>query len=350
MIKGWSFAKIITLPIPDAALTDFPVCVKIVADTDIGGGCLASGYDIRFTAADSITLLPYERESFAVASGEATGIFWVKTNVATAGTSVWVYYGNLSATDVSDPENVWDTNFKAVYHMNDATTSTILDSTANDNDGAKKAANEPIEANAKIWKGQDFAGDDDYIDCGATADCNFSKTDPFSVELWVFPDTSVGGRQFVSRVNSGDTGGWSFVYNDGLLAIVLVDNLGTSYLIYKAIDLTDGWHLVGETFSGNGNTSGLKLYIDGAEVVPDAVIGGAIAGEITVAISLFLGRWAQAGNFYYDGLMDEVRISSLDRSAEWIAYEYANMNPADGGLTWGAEKNVKSAVHSFFES
>jgi intein/homing endonuclease len=34
--------------------------------------------------------------------------------------------------------NVWDTNFKAVYHMADTTTSTILDSTSNNNDGTKK--------------------------------------------------------------------------------------------------------------------------------------------------------------------------------------------------------------------
>ena len=101
-LEDWSFRKRIDLPTPDDDLTDFPVEVPIVADADIGAECLGTGYDIRFTAADGTTLLPYERESFAVAGGEATGIFWVKSDVATTGTYIWLYYGNAAAGDVSE--------------------------------------------------------------------------------------------------------------------------------------------------------------------------------------------------------------------------------------------------------
>jgi hypothetical protein len=71
-------------------------------------------------------------------------------------------------------------------------------------------------------------------------------------------------------------------------------------------------------------------------------LGGAPDSEqnVTTAMvnannTLYLGSYGP----YIDGLMDEVRISSVARSAAWIAYEYANMNPADGGLTWGAEES-----------
>ena len=86
---AWSSRKLFALPIPASDLTDFPVEVPIVADADIGGECLASGFDIRFTAEDGVTLLSYERESFAVAGGAATGVFWVKSNVSAAGPSVF---------------------------------------------------------------------------------------------------------------------------------------------------------------------------------------------------------------------------------------------------------------------
>jgi hypothetical protein len=339
MIKGWSFAKIITLPIPDAALTDFPVCVKIVADTDIGGGCLASGYDIRFTAADSITLLPYERESFAVASGEATGIFWVKSDVAMAGTSVWVYYGNLSATDVSDPENAWDTNFKAVYHMNDATTSTILDSTGNDNDGAKTGANEPIEAAGKIAKGQDFVPTNDAIDCGISTSLKIQSE--LMVECWL---SGAAPNNFAGIITRGNTDVWEFglygpAWGDKTFQFTIggvdksiafpdfvYDAWGHAVAIFKAADDTIDWYFNGELV---GQTTGVTA------VIPDS--------ENHLRIG------TRDGWYSFDGLLDEVRISSVARTAAWIAYEYANMNPADGGLTWGAEKNVKSAIHMLFE-
>ena len=51
-----------------------------------------------------------------------------------------------------------------------------------------------------------------------------------------------------------------------------------------------------------------------------------------------------AATFPLDGLIDEVRFSTIVRSAEWIAYEYANMNLADGGLTWGAEESLFSEI------
>ena len=89
MIKGWSFAKIITLPIPTADLVDFPVKIPIVAGSPasvaIGAHCRADGFDLRFTALDGTTLLSYERESFAVVAGEASGIFWGKSDPAMAG-------------------------------------------------------------------------------------------------------------------------------------------------------------------------------------------------------------------------------------------------------------------------
>jgi hypothetical protein len=112
-LAGWPRRQLIALPIPTANLTDFPEKVPIVtgspASIAIGAHCLANGYDIRFTAIDGVTLLPYERESFAVVAGEATGIFWVKSDVAMAGTHIWCYYGNAAAADVS--EVVRDTEY-----------------------------------------------------------------------------------------------------------------------------------------------------------------------------------------------------------------------------------------------
>jgi hypothetical protein len=346
MIKGWSFAKIITLPIPDANLTDFPVEVPIVADADIGAECLATGYDIRFTAADSITLLPYERESFAVASGEATGIFWVKTDVATAGTYLWLYYGNSAAADGADPENVWDMYFKAVYHMNDVTTSTILDSTANDNDGAKEAANEPIEAAGKIGKGQDFDGGNDVIT--TTLDPSTELGQEFTIETWLYTE---GQANYNGILGGHNTSGILFRYQDGTYNFGYGGN-GAGYFEEKSLGALAAatWAHVAVTVlgaAGGAGTGYIKIYKNGAPLA-SRTTDCTVFHETGFAIGR--DHVEDGYNRHFNGLQDEVRASSVARSADWIAYEYANMNPADGGLTWGAEKNVKSAVHSFFES
>jgi hypothetical protein len=338
MIKGWSFAKIITLPIPDAALTDFPVCVKIVADTDIGGGCLASGYDIRFTAADSITLLPYERESFAVASGEATGIFWVKSDVATAGTYLWLYYGNSAAADGADPENVWDTDFKAVYHMNDATTSTILDSTANDNDGAKKAANEPIEATGNIGKAQDSSADHITIPTSASID-SLATGHKWTMEAWLFPD-SLNYTDFFGFDQAGPRIGYLARTTGAGVELYFQDAGGTVRGNTSTASLVlSEWNFLAITY--DTDTNEVTFNING---VQETVAQTYEADNSGIDFRFGVYSWNP-----FNGKFDETRLSSIARSADWIAYEYANMNPADGGLTWGAEKNVKSAIHMLFE-
>jgi hypothetical protein len=333
----WAGRKRFALPIPTADLVDFPAKVPIVAGSPesiaIGALCLATGYDIRFTAADGTTLLSYERESFAVAGGEASGIFWVKTDVAMAGTYIWCYYGNAAAADVSNGPAVFGptgSGHAAVYHMNDLTTSTILDSTGNANNGTKAGANEPVEANGKIWKGQDFDGGNDYIDIGAGASLDM-ESDNFVFEAWVYAHDFDNGKNGIIGAESGGAG-LSLTQTNGNLNLIKVD-AGDAPSSAGAVPATT-WTHVAAVFNSNIAVSNLTYYINGA---PDSTV--TFDFDFTAgAGSRYLGSiydWIHR----FDGVMDEVRISlGTLRSAEWIAYEYANMNPADGGLTWGAEE------------
>ena len=65
---------------------------------------------------------------------------------------------------------VWDSNYTMVQHMKDTTTSSITDSTSNNNDGTKKAANEPLQnTTGKINSAQYFDGNDDYVNISDSA-------------------------------------------------------------------------------------------------------------------------------------------------------------------------------------
>jgi len=330
------YHKKVILPVPTANLTDFPVCIKVVADTDIGAVCREDGFDIHFKAGNGVTELKFERESFAVAAGAATGIFWVKTNVSTAGTFIFLCYG-ANTTDSSDAQNTWDSGFKAVYHMNDATTSTILDSTANNNDGTKKGANEPIEATGKIGMGQDFDGADDAIAALTSTSLDFAGD--FTLECWVkTTQAGIPTGGFIARMDGSYLRGYWLKLSSDKARFLARDGTTNGALPSIASINNDVWrHVVGRK-----TASTLEIYIDG---ILNNSISIAI-GAITLVEPLRLGRHSLPGEGYYDGLVDEVRISSIARSAEWIAYEYANMNPAGGGLTWGAQeiKNVMGSI------
>jgi len=324
-MPGWYMPpKKLALPIPTANLTDFTVYVPVIADSDIGANCLSTGYDIRFTADDGVTLLPYERVSFSVTDGKASGIFWVKVpSILTTGTYIYCWYGNASATDGSTPADAWDAHHVAVYHMQDYDTSHIHDSTANANHGTKSGINVPQEVDAKIGKGQSFAATADII---SVADSNsLDLVDGATISIWVSPGSGVVSNYapLVTKTSAYELR-------------LRYDQLGKiDYLVFhpdssiseawssSSIPIGDWSHVI---MVYEKNVS-LRLYIDGA-------LDSSTTSNATKDISTNAN--AMSIRSPLNGISDEIRISSTARSAAWIAYEYANQNAVDGGITWGA--------------
>ena len=82
--------------------------------------------------------------------------------------------------------------------------------------------------------------------------------------------------------------------------------------------------------NGTYDSSSLYLYSNGAS------IGSASKGDHDVDnVSTVI-----SGDGAWDGLIDEVRISSTNRSADWIKFEYRNIAETDNELTWAAEEEA----------
>ncbi len=65
--------------------------------------------DVRFALADTGTFLPYYLERVTGEKGTLKAEFFVKVkHIPDSGTSLYVYYGNKSARNLSDPEAVFD--------------------------------------------------------------------------------------------------------------------------------------------------------------------------------------------------------------------------------------------------
>ena len=52
----------------------------------------------------------------------------------------------------------------------------------------------------------------------------------------------------------------------------------------------------------------------------------------------FGGSWQVTSNLDHDGALDEIRVCATERSAAWIAFEYANGYEADNEISLGSEE------------
>jgi len=91
----------------------------------------------------------------------------------------------------------------------------------------------------------------------------------------------------------------------------------------------DTWYYLVSTYDA---TTAMKGYVDGALISSNVVNGSFNASSKNVT----LGR-RDGGPYYFNGYMDEPRISRTARSAEWIETTYNNQSNAGTFLSSGAE-------------
>ncbi len=311
----------------DATLTDFPILIKLTSANFDFAKANADGFDIRFTSSDGTTLLKYERERHDNANSLAE--YWVKVPSISSSvdTDIYIYYKTADTADGADQTNVWDTNHKMVQHLKDLTTSTTEDSTANNNDGTKYAANQPIEANAKIAKAQSFDGVNDYVATGLISDL---PTTEITISVWQKVTAAVRQATFqldadlnTDRINA------HVPWSDGIVYWDFGDYTTTGRLSYTPPSSIVGtWQYFTFVASQSGNY--MKIYRNGAE---EATKVGMDAYSGT-SRKFTLGHHAFTD--YFGGLIDEVRVSNIARSASWIKADYNSGN--DTLNTYGSEE------------
>lgn len=334
-LSGWGSRKQISISktnVGASSLTDFPLLVKFSADADLSTA-LANGYDLRFTASDGLTTLPYERESWSGGGGAAgTGIFWVKVSSISNSTDtpIYIYFNNSLATDGNDAANVWSANFLAVWHLNG--TGNLLDSTSN--------ANDCTNSNATTDSSGQFGGSisfnpasSSFLNCGNKPSLTFGSA--FTVEQWAKPNTTTGG--WYTMVNKGG-------YNGSNLGWLTVLFNGGSGQKFTYIDVPGGLANATNTIAASSwshlvftdNAGSINFYVNG-------VTNGTGSSPITNATEALLmgARFSVGGSKtdFYNGSLDEVRISSIVRPVGWLNFEYKNATTATNELTFAAIEN-----------
>ena len=259
----------------------------------------------------------------------------------TVNTDIYCYYDNQAAADQEDAVNAWDSNFMAVYHLEERpAVATVLDSTTNARAGTKKAMIEPAyfgSLNFGNKSGQSFDGVDDYISLPTSI--NFASLTEVTVEVVGSYDGSGSSgdeHQFFSN--------WSVTAAS--IMIRAEPTAGGNTLEVFAIKATDTQvgGGIGATLSINTlhhigavyDATNLRAYINGT-VGPTTYATGA-AFDATASIAAYLGNTAHVATEQLTGYEEEVRISNVARSAAWLKATSINLRTPNSFYTYGTEE------------
>jgi hypothetical protein len=328
-LASWRYSKRITIQASkvDTDLTGYPLLINLATDSDLATHAKTDGSDIIFVD-EYGTKLPREIEKYTTATGLL--VAHVKCNVLNnSNVNIYMLFGNASATETNSTDT-WDSDFNAVWHMDDnPNTSTIQDSTANNLDGTKKGAAEPVEATGQIYKAQSADGSNDKITLGTSA--LLSPSD-LTAEFWVYRDddwsvtpfskcfffaktdgvwNSKGWYVVVENTNSHriqiitDDGTWFSLKNTGVA-------LNDLFPLYTWTKLTIGWNSTDDT---------CYIYINDTS----KTIGEKTGTSITdVGGIKYLMHNGPTYNGFYKGGLDEIKISKIKRPAGYVTTMYHN--------------------------
>ena len=326
-------------PADGETLTNFPVLV-ILTNTTAGAGFDFSDFlsppygDLRFAAADKVTPLDFEVESW---NTDGRAHVWVRVPELAHGLEIYALWEKLGVAAPACTTNgaVWSGGYVGVWHMNESPADAapqIRDSTEFGSHGTcygSMTASDLVPG--MVGGALDFDGANDYVNCG-----NHARLEPARVTLsaWLKATgngTHSDGNMAVSKGRLGTSPymAWSLRHHLTNKKVGALLGLGGSEIIpYSSASVfstTMPFAHVALTFNG----SSYCLFVNG---VRDVSVGN--SNPINYAQTdrtLHIGHWGFSGWLrQFQGLIDEVRVSEVARSSNWIWACY--MNTASNAL------------------
>ena len=314
------FAKHFTVTVPanysQGSCSTYPILVRM-SETGIVGfdydDFQLGGRDLYVEDALG-NALPYE---LAVWDTAGESLLYVQVTSALEGTDITVYYGGTMACE--SPAGMW-AGYVGVWHFEEDSGD------AADSTGHGLTAT-PHGTTAQMVASTDAAIGRSRVNATATGTTNgmgvskdindyITTASAFTVEGW-FKATGVSGytRVFSRKNGYSDAKGWEIEYNsDSKTSGKLTGAGGDPRLEFQTADTTLGWQKL--TYVVNGDTA--SVYTNGA-----LSASGSIATVQAADVGFAICNDADFNERQWWGLVDEVKFYDDVKSAEQIAFEYA---------------------------
>ena len=315
-----------------SALSDFPVLVRIAPfDAGTQKGIrgfsysdmkMAGGGDLRFADAEG-NILAHEIDTWNPA-GES--LVWVKVPTLTASTKITAYYGSLVPCPPS-AESVWDSGYVAVWHLGESALP-LAESTGVTTPFATKVGTVDLGAAGIAGGAVDFSNPETDTRLVAADDDDLDGFNSFTIEVWTKSDTTAtsSGKGILSKQwNGGASVAYNLVHGTGgygLLQIGPTNGGGRQNLANTKDMLPTANVWAHQAYVRDTDAEARYCYLDGVSKAP----GGAYYGNTlhNSGRPLWLGNYCTSadntgsGASPFSGLIDELRISRVARSADWV--------------------------------
>ena len=283
------------------------------------------GLDFRFVAGDDQTPLKYHIEKFDAASGIAFA--WVNTpaiNPQSTDNELKFYFGNAAAVNGADSGATYDVDTAAVLHFTESVG--IVDSTAYQT----QVSGEYISTPASIIGNGAILTGSKSLTIAPAEHLKFLPEKGYTVNMWVrFDEPAATPAYIFDRLDDSGARLSLLVNGDQLVAK------------FADVELAGGrftagqWHHIAIV----GSATELSVYVDGVASATAPVTPVELSGAI------YLGGGADGAGLAAMQI-DEVQVSTIARSADYLAFSAAIQGPQnDQIVTYGGDETSEQAVH-----
>ncbi|MBD3181650.1 hypothetical protein GF312_05110 [Candidatus Poribacteria bacterium] len=236
-------------------------------------------------------------------------------------------------------EYIPDAHTLALWHMDEGGGDELADESPNGFTGV-------VEGNPnwgeEDWKfdgnpGSSFVFDGNtLINIGPQEDLIFPEE--ITVEAWVYPESLDGWKLICTHWGGAVVGSWHFGVEAGTLKLHINTDAGTGFAGSQQLALQEWQHV-----AGTYDSETIRVYVNGVET--DAVNHGGDFDPGNPEHDVIIGS-KSSRELNWNGLIDEVRISSVARMPEELSPNlegpqdvmyHVNSMPA----LWGALKSQK---------
>lgn len=238
-------------------------------------------------------------------------------------TVFYMYYNNSNPGlgNLENPTGVWDSDFVLVQHLNEET-GNLQDSTVNNLDLVVTGADYNISQRSFTDGGYDVDGVSDYLFNSNMGANGFDGKSSITIECMVNVENLSDDGYILELPDDSTSGvngpGFNFVAPNKIQYHMVTDS-GSSLndITYSSVVQRTWYHL---TLSYASNT--FKGFLNGEEVgsIPVTLGAGIKHGSNELNIGRF-GSWGE----YSNGSFNEIRISNIKRSDNWIKTSYDAM-------------------------
>ena len=311
---GWQHdASLFVLTTPEGAdlpatatVENFPLLVRLDKDSFDFKQSQASGADLRFAAGGEP--LAYQIDNWDATA--VTAAIWVRipTIKGNSHQKIDMFWGKSDAKSESNGKAVFnETNgYLGVFHLDDP----VVEET-----GGIEAKDEGTTATTGvIGQGRRFEPGKG-IHCGDNITTFPTGSNPHSTEVW-FKAKSAGDR-IVCWGNGEPKAVVQLILSKPPRMSMDCYGSGAGLAAESSIPTSEWVHVIHTCQKGDS-----RIYVngrlDGVSTNADNPL------DIRSPARMWLGGW---GGYVFNGDMDEVRISKVARSADWVKLQYENQKP-----------------------